>query len=313
MASLFARVFDKIQGWLEHLVLMLPNIVGALLIFTIFWLLARLAGAAAGRILGRTSSNQTLAGFVRKLVRVLVLAVGLVIALQVLQLDKAATTFLAGAGIVGIALGFAFQDLSANFIAGVGMAIRRPMQVGDLIETNEVFGTIEKIQLRSTFIRVPEGARVMIPNRKIFEQKLTNFGELGRRRVDIEVGVAYGSDLDRVEKVARAAVSQLDRVPDSEIELYFTGFGDSSIDLVVRFWIRFRRQRDYLATRSAAIMAIKRAFDRHGITIPFPIRTLTLSANSVAPLRDLLGAPRALAEGVRAEGSRPGMWPEREP
>lgn len=274
MQDTFDQLVDKLEGWGNELVLMLPNLGAALLVLVGFWILSRLASKVVCNVVGRITKQETLVNLVGRLVKFIVLCVGFIIALQVLNLDKAATTFLAGAGIIGLALGFAFQDLSANFIAGVALAIRRPMRIGDLVETNGVFGTVKHVRLRTTDLHTPEGQVVIIPNRKIFEEILTNFSTLGRRRIDLEVGVSYGDDLDKVRQVTLEAVTGLNRLSSTEVELFFEEFGDSSINFVVRFWVAFARQPDYLKARSDAVMAIKAAFDQNGITIPFPIRTL---------------------------------------
>ncbi|XYI03508.1 mechanosensitive ion channel family protein [Sorangium sp. So ce1128] len=130
-------------------------------------------------------------------------------AFSILNLEKAATSLLAGAGIVGLALGFAFQDLAANFIAGVYLAVRFPFREGDLIETNDTLGIAERIRIRSTTIRTLEGQAVMIPNKEIFTTKLINDSETGARRVDLSVGVSYGDDLDKVRRVALDAARQV--------------------------------------------------------------------------------------------------------
>jgi small conductance mechanosensitive channel len=274
MRDTFDQVVDKLESWGNEFVLMLPNLGAALLILLGFWLGARVASNLVCRVVAQLTKQETLVNLVARVVRFLILATGFIVALQVLNLDKAATTFLAGAGIIGLALGFAFQDLSANFIAGVALAIRRPMRVGDLIDTNDIFGTVRNVHLRTTTMHTPEGQVVVIPNRKIFENALTNYSTLGRRRIDLEVGVSYGDDLDKVRQVTLEAVTGLDRLADTQVELFFEEFGDSSINFVVRFWVAFARQPDYLAARSAAVMAIKAAYDANDITIPFPIRTL---------------------------------------
>lgn len=274
MQDAFDLIVEKLESWGTDLVVMLPNLGAALLVLVGFWLLSRVVSNLVCRVVRSLNAQDTLISLVGKLVRFVVLAIGFIVALQVLHLDKAATTFLAGAGIIGLALGFAFQDLSANFIAGVALAVRRPMRTNDVVETNEVFGIVRAVQLRTTTLHTPEGQVVIIPNRKVFEEVFKNYSTLGRRRVDLTVGVSYGDDLEKVRRVTLEAVGGVDRLVDTEVELFFEEFDDSSINFVVRFWIAFARQTDYLAARSAAVMAIKAAYDANDITIPFPIRTL---------------------------------------
>lgn len=282
----------KLYGWWEGFVLMLPNLVVALLILIAAWLVSMAAARAAERVIRRMAHSQTLADLVRRLVRFAVIATGFLVALEILDLSEAAAAFLAGAGIVGLALGFAFQDMTANFIAGVALAVRRPMRVGDLIETNGLLGTVERIHLRSTTIAQPEGPVVHIPNRKIFEEPLINLSTRGQRRVDILVGVSYGDDLRVARQAVIEALGRLDVLASGRApEVYFQEFGSSSINFVARFWIGATRQTQFLAAQSEGILAIKDAFDAHDLTIPFPIRTLDFGIVGGERLREHLGAP----------------------
>ncbi|MBK7113831.1 MAG: mechanosensitive ion channel family protein [Flavobacteriales bacterium] len=254
---------------------MLPNVMLAALIVVIAWLLARLARYWSKRLVAKMTDSLTLRRLIGNSVYLLVVLIGLFGALSILHLDKTVTSILAGAGIIGLALGFAFQDIAANFISGITMAAQRPIRVGELIGTNDHIGTVERIDLRTTELRDLQGIQIIIPNKDIFQSVLMNYTRHGIRRVDIVVGVSYGDDLQKAELVTIEAVRSVpERLQDHEVELYYQGFGDSSIDLEVRFWINATSNAHYNDMRSRAIKAIKSAYDREGITIPFPIRTL---------------------------------------
>jgi small conductance mechanosensitive channel len=243
----------------------------------VFSLAARLVRQLTTKLLARFVPGGSLQRLIGTTVHLAIVLVGFFTALSVLHLDKTVTSLLAGAGILGLALGFAFQDIASNFIAGIILSFRRPAQPGDLIETNGFQGVVQEINLRSTLLRLPTGQVVYIPNKKVFENSITNYSQLGLRRVDVAVGVSYGDDLEVAYQLAVGAVEALDlHRPDHPVQVFFREFGDSSINLDVQFWIEFGDQTDYLAARSAAILEIKRAFDDGGITIPFPIRTLDL-------------------------------------
>ena len=149
MDELISKLGGKLEGWGQDMVLMLPNLGGAVAVVVVFWFLASVVGRTIRRLLNRVSSHKSLNDLVATVGRFGVRVAGILIALHILELDKAATTFLAGAGIVGLAIGFAFQDLTANFIAGVVLALNRPLKVGDLVKTNGFFGTVEAIEMRS--------------------------------------------------------------------------------------------------------------------------------------------------------------------
>ncbi len=269
------QVVNKFASWLETAILLLPNLVGAFIVLFVFWWLARLTRGLVRNLLKRVSDNRQIVGLLATLSYVGVMAVGAFVALGILNLDKTVTALLAGVGVIGLALGFAFQDLAANFMSGVLMAIRRPFEIDHVIETNGFMGMVEDISLRSTLLRTFQGQIVMLPNKEVFGNPLINYSLRRKRRVDLSCGVAYGDDLEMVRRVALAAVSSLKmRDPNREVELFFNEFGDSSINFSVRFWIDFFKQTDFLNAQSEAIIALKKAFDEAGITIPFPIRTL---------------------------------------
>lgn len=136
----FASLVEKLEGWLEALILLLPNLVIAALIVAVAVVIARLARRGMHGLLRRTSSYEQVNHLLSTIVYVVVLAVGTFIALGVIGADKAVTSLLAGAGIVGLAIGFAFQDLASNFIAGILLSIRRPFIEGDIIETADYSG-----------------------------------------------------------------------------------------------------------------------------------------------------------------------------
>ncbi|MCA9514891.1 MAG: mechanosensitive ion channel family protein, partial [Myxococcales bacterium] len=189
---------------------------------------------------------------------------------------------------IGIALGFAFQDIAANFVSGVLLAINRPFEVGDLIESADFKGRVEQITLRWTQGRSLDGQVVFLPNKEVFENPITNYNRAPDRRVAVEIGVAYGDDLEKAEQIALSAVEKLGiHKPERPLELFYTAFGDSSINFVLRFWVE-SSQHAWLAARSAAIKAVKVAFDDAGITIPFPIRTLDFGVVGGEPLREAL-------------------------
>lgn len=305
--SAYSRVVTKLEGWLDSFVNMLPNLVVAVLVLVLSWLLALVLARMARRGLGKLGVRPSIQGLVTTLVRIFILFAGLMIALGILNLDKALTSILAGAGIVGLALGFAFQDLAANFISGVGLSVHRthPFKVGDLIETNAVFGVVRRINLRTTELRTLDGKQVTIPNTQVYQERLTNHSFSGQRRVELRCGISYGEDLEKVRRVAIEAIEGVEeRNRSKPVELFFEGFGDSSINFIVWFWIAFQKQTDYLGAMNEAVMRLKRAFDENDITIPFPIRTLDFGIKGGETLTEALDRTEVYrARRQRHEGS----------
>lgn len=268
-------VIEKLENWLRQLIQMLPNIALAILIVIVGFFLAKLIRNLLYKGMRRVTKHNALLSLTTNVVYVTIILIGLFIALGVLELDKTVTSLLAGAGIIGLALGFAFQDIAANFMSGIFLALRKPFKEGDIIETQEKTGVVEEMNLRATLIRSFQGQYHIIPNKDVFQNTITNYSRLGRRRIDLEVGVSYGDDLEKVKKVTLDAVKGLDYIlKNQDLSLYYSEFGDSSINFSVRFWIDFSKQPDFLKAKSDAIMAVKKAYDNNDIMIPFPIRTL---------------------------------------
>jgi small conductance mechanosensitive channel len=279
-------LMEKLQGWLDGAIAMLPNVIVGVVAMALFVVLARMGRRLAARLGARLGANTAIVSLMATVVQYGLLAAGVLVVLGIVGLQKAVISILAGAGVAGLAIGFAFQDLAANFIAGVVMGFRQPFQIGDLVRTAEFVGFVETINLRNTIVRALDGRRVIVPNRMVFENPLINFHSHGKRRIEIPVGVAYDTDLKRATVVAREAVEDLDfRAEATEVEVLAEGFGASSIDFLVRYWIQFPGT-DYFDARHAGVLAIKRAFDEQGISIPFPIRTLDLSRSGGDLLSD---------------------------
>ncbi len=269
------QLTDKLTGWVQSAIVALPNVVIAVLAFLLFYFGARAARNLIQRGLDSVSRNRQVNGLIATTSYVALLIVGIMTALSILNLSGVVTSLLAGVGIIGLALGFAFQDLAANFMSGILIAIRQPFELDDVVETNDYVGTIESVSLRSTSVRTFQGQIVLIPNKDIFGNPIVNYSATRKRRVDLSCGVAYGDDLEKARDLAIRAVESIEYLDTSkEVQLFYTEFGDSSINFNVRFWIDFKKQVDYLRAQSDAIMKIKKSYDDNGITIPFPIRTL---------------------------------------
>lgn len=272
----FQKLVKKMESWLDSLVLGLPNFILAAIVLAISIFLARNLKNIAQKGLSKTGANKTVTGLLSNMLVAIFMLISIFIILNILDLSDALTALLGTAGVAGLAVGLALQDPLVNLFSGVLMSVRDYYKIGDLVETNDYFGRILKINLRSTVILSPKGQEIIIPNKEVLQNPLINFSHNGRRRVDITCGVAYGDDLDKVKKVAIQAIedSGLDFRESKPIEFFYMGFGGSSIDFTIRFWKNITAQVDYLEAQSTAIMAIKKAFDENSITIPFPITTL---------------------------------------
>ncbi len=275
IADAVTLITDKIETWLEQLIVLLPNLVIAVVVTVLFVVLAKMVRNVAGKVLRRISQNHAVNNLLITVIYATVLTIGFFVALTIVGLDGAVTSLLAGVGIVGLALGFAFQDIAANFISGVLIAVGQPFRVGDIIKSGDNFGTVTNINLRTTTVRTFQGIEVLIPNKNLFQEVVENYTNTRDRRVDLAVGVSYGDDLEKVKELTIGAIEKLKSIDTRrDVSLFYNEFGDSSINFTVRFWAKSAGQSEFLLAQSDGIMAIKKVFDDNDITIPFPIRTL---------------------------------------
>jgi small conductance mechanosensitive channel len=279
----------KLFLWFKEFIRLLPNIALASLILVLGFFLAKVFRKFATSLIHRFTHHDAINSLFSSFVYLLTVGISFFVALSVLHLDKAVTSILAGAGIVGLGLAFAFQDIASNFMAGIFLTIRRPITIGDLIKTGDTMGKVVTINMRDTIIKTFQGQIVIIPNKDIFQSSLQNFTRSGKRRIDLTVGVSYGEDLDKVRQVTLQAVKQVSVLdPDEPPRLFYESFADSSINYTLQIWINSTEQPIFWQGKSEAIMLIKKAYDENGITIPFPIRTLDFAIKGGENLADVL-------------------------
>jgi len=285
----YAKIIDKLEGWLDTMITMLPNFIVAMLVTVVFYFVAKMARRLLRKLLHRISENEAVNRIIGKVVFLSVFIAGVFIALGLLNLDKTVTSLLAGLGIIGLALGFAFKDVAANFLSGFYMAIKSPINVGDIILYSDIYGTVKEIGMRATTIETLQGQDVVIPNRLIIEDEYTHFTINGHRRIDLEVGISYGDDLEKAQEVTLNAIREIPGLKKGKpVDLYYKEFGSSSINYTVRYWIDFEKETDYLMALSQGIKNIKRSYEEHDISITFPIRTLDFGIKGGKTLADML-------------------------
>ncbi len=271
----WTKLVDKIFGWLDSLIFNLPNLLIALLVFILAYWLSRNLQGWTNKILKKFIHQPSIRGLVSNVVSVVTIILGLILALAILNLDGTLKSLLAGAGVAGLAISLALQGTLSNTFSGLFIAIKDEINIGDWVETNGYSGKVVQIDLRNTKIKEADNNIVVVPNKLILENPFKNFGLTQRIRTTITCGVGYESDLYMVKKIAIKAIKELFPPNEEEqIEFYYTDFGDSSIDFLLRFWVDAQENLTALQVKSEAIMKIKDTFDDNGVNIPFPIRTI---------------------------------------
>lgn len=281
---------DKLTGWLSKGIEMLPNIVAAILVLTVFYLIGWLVRRLVKRTLSRITANRAVIGLIETSSVAVIVTTGVFIALGILNLDSTVTSLLAGVGVIGLALGFAFQDIAANFMSGVILSIQHPFGIDDMIKCDDYYGTVHDINLRSTVIRTPDGQLVHVPNKEILNKPLTNYTWNRKRRVDIKLGVSYSDDHQKAKRVAIEAIEELDIChSEHSVEFFYTDIGASTFNCTLRFWVDFRVQTDFLGPQSEAIIAVAKGFAANDIDMPYPIQSLDFGPKGCTTLEEMLG------------------------
>lgn len=284
----YQLISHKIITWINDFVRLLPNILVSALLLVIGIYVAKLIKKIAANLIQRISDNRALNNLFTSVIYIFVIAVTLFTVLSVLKLDTAVTSILAGAGIIGLALAFAFQDIASNFISGIFISFRRPLRVGHIVKVKDYMGKVEEINLRDTILRTFQGQMVIIPNKDVFQNPIENFSILGKRRLDLNIGVSYGEDLEQVKQVTMETLKGMEHLAaDEQITMFYQEFGGSTINFVLRLWIDSPEQAVYLSAGSDAIVRLKKAYDKNSIVLPFPTTTLDFGVKGGLPLADV--------------------------
>jgi small conductance mechanosensitive channel len=280
LRNAFDKVLNKLYGWGEDIILKTPNFILAILVFILFWYAGKYLSHFIKKILLKKVGQESIKSILARTTFITTVLVGFFTALAILDLDKVLTSVLAGAGVVGLAIGLALQGTLQNTFSGFILSFLPNIQIGDWIVSNGHEGKVTDINLRSVTILEADNNAVVIPNSKIIDAPFKNFSGTSRSRISISCGIGYESDLEFVKKVTTQAITDIfPQRPNEEIEFFYTGFGDSSINYLIRYWTNVRDRKDILDAQSRGIIAIKAAHNANNINIPFPIRTLDFGKN----------------------------------
>lgn len=272
----FNNLTEKLWSWVEAFIRNLPNLAVAIIVLFIAYFVSRLVNKYSQKAIRKYVPQKSITKLIGRALSVIVVLAGLFLALEVLNLDKTLNTLIAGAGVSGLVIGLALQGALANGIAGIILAFRKRVNIGDWVETSGYAGFIEDIKLNNFSIREPDNNIVVIPNKTITDNPMKNFSIGDRMRINIECGVGYESDLEMVEKLTKETIGAIFKQEgeQEEVEFFYTAFGGSSIDFVCRYWTNATNGKERLTAKHKGMIAIKKAFYENDVNIPFPIRTL---------------------------------------
>lgn len=244
-------------------------------------------------------------GLLQRSIRMVFLIGGILIALEILDATALAGALLGIAGVVGIALGFAFRNIVENYLAGVLLSMRNPFAPGDVIEIGGHIGKVIRLTSRDAVMMTPEGNHLRIPNRTVMGSELLNFTRNPRRRFDFSVGISVDQDLVATRALGLETIRGLDGVlEDPKPWGIIEELGESTVNMRFHAWID-QRDSDFFRTRSEAIRRLKEAFDEEGIEMPEPIYRVHMTEKSAvsAPARSKLPKRAATETDTRADNT----------
>lgn len=266
---------DHLLAQTMGLVAWLPLFGVAAIVALAFWWLARLI--AFSTLFDRLfRHNPFLRDLVRQVVRLLIFAIGLVLALEILDASRLLTTLVGAAGVMGLALGFALRDTVENYIASLLLSLRQPFAHDDHVIIEGCEGRVLRLTPRATILMTLDGNHTRIPNAKVYKAVIVNYTRNPKRRFGFDVGVDTAQNLAEAQELAARTLQDMDGVLDDPAP-YCTveTLGDSNVILRVYGWVD-QRQADFLRVRSEAIRLVKRAYDEAGVVMPEPIYNLKL-------------------------------------
>ena len=274
MAEILNTIVKVLLELLGQSIKALPSLLSALVVLFLTKYAVQLVLKVAEETGKRTIKSTSLQLLLNKVARIGVWTIGILLACVLAFPGFELGDIIATLGVGSVAVGFAFQDIFKNFLAGIILLIEEPFRIGDEVVIGDYQGKVENISIRTTKIRTYNGEKVLLPNSTVFTDAVKVVTAYDCRRTDLAVGVDYNTSLPQASELLMRTIRQVEGVmkePSPEIDV--VNFGDSSIDFVVRYWSD-SHQKQLRKVQTTAMIALKKALDDASISIPYPIRTL---------------------------------------
>ena len=265
---------------------------GAFIVAILLWIahgFSRVVGTRLQRVTALSPSVQVLAA---NLIRIALISVALLIGLNAVGIDL--TAFAVFSGAVGVGIGFGLQKIVSNFVSGIILLLERSIKPGDVIEVGSTYGSVTYLGARYTSVRGRDGKEYLIPNENLIANQVINWSYSSPLvRLDAQFGVAYGSDLHAVRDLAVDVARRTNRVLASPRPVcHVTGFGDSAVDMLLRFWIEDPTD-GVTNIKGEVLLGLWDAFNANRIEIPMPQREVHIrrvSPSTISPAREAQAA-----------------------
>ena len=271
----FHEATAGVQSMVNGFFARLPYIVLAVVVFFVIFFVARGVRAVVKAVASRNRKHYSLGLVLGRLAHGAIILIGLLVALVIAIPGFTPGQLISILGLSSVAIGFAFRDILQNFFAGILLLLTEPFRIGDQIIINSFEGTVEEIQTRATYIKTYDGRRVVIPNSNLFTNSVTVNTAHETRRLQYDVGIGYGDDVDRACSLMLAAVREVEGVlADPPPEALVVDLAGSSVNVRVRWWISPPRRADVMASTHAVLRAVRNKLTANGVDLPFPTRQI---------------------------------------
>lgn len=242
------------------------NLIKAILVLVIGLWAVRISTKLLVKVLERSEVDDSLKGFLRSLVSILLKIMVYITALGMLGVEM--TSFIAILGAAGLAIGMALSGTLQNFAGGVMILLFKPYRVGDFIEAQGYAGTVKEIQIFVTVLTSSDNKTIYIPNGPLATGSLINYSAQPTRRIEWIIGIAYGDDLDKAYELLAQLLQRDERIlAEPEPYIGLTELADSSVNITVRAWVS---SGDFFSVKQQLVEQVYREFEKNGLNIPFP-------------------------------------------
>ena len=271
----FAPAFGVLSALVRSFVRMLPLIVVAIVVIATSGIIAKLTV----HVLRRRLRTRALSSLMREVAArtggVLVVVVGLYLVLRIAGLTQLAFTVVGGTGLIGLALGIAFRDITENFLASLFLSLQQPFREGDLVEVANITGYVQRLTSRTTVLMALDGNQVQVPNATVFKSTIRNFTSNPNRRDDFIVGIGYDDSISAAQEVALEVLAEHPAIlKEPEPLVLVENLGSSAVNLRVYFWFDGSRHSSP-KVKSSVIRLIKKALQDSGVSMPDESRGVT--------------------------------------
>lgn len=275
MSTELPIVWEKMQKMIDDFIMMSPNIFLALIVFAIFFFTAKSIKQVVKNLTRNHRQARNLGLVLGRLAQGTTILFGLFIALSIVIPSLKAGDLVQLLGISSVAIGFAFRDILQNFLAGILILLTEPFQIDDQIIFKNFEGTVEQIQTRATTIRTYDGRRIIIPNSELFTNSIIVNTAFEHRRLEYDVGIGYGDDINTARQLILKAMCETDGVlqypaPDAIV----VALAGSTVNIRARWWIQPPRRKDALNSQDQVLTNIKNKLMANGIDLAFPTQQI---------------------------------------